>query len=135
MKRILISTIALLMIVTLVGCGKDNNNQNEGIEKIENTKLNEEQNLDGLEFSNDTITFDGSNTEFVSTVKNTTNQTQKLTWVKAKVKYEDSNKIERDVELLIYFGEEIPAGEVRTTTTVVDTDLRKTLDVEYEIER
>lgn len=134
MKKILIVIIAIMMLSTLSGCGKKETEKNaDGTETVNNEKLKEDKTLDGLKFSNDSIIFDGSNTQFSSSVKNTTKETKEVTYVKATVVYEDSNKVERAIELLMYFGESIEPGQVRTTTTVVDTDLRKTLKVDYEL--
>ena len=137
MKKILMSIIVLFMVIVLVGCScsrkEDKKTGENKIVNIKNEKLTKEQNLEGLKFINDSITYDGSNTKFVSTVTNTKKENQNLSWIKAIIKYEDSNKLEKEVELLIYFGESIPAGETRTTTTTVDTDLTKTLEVKYEI--
>lgn len=134
MKKTLIVIIAILMLSSLTACGKKENIKNsDGTETVNNEKLKEDKTLDGLKFSNDSIIFDGSNTQFSSSVKNTTKETKEVTYVKATVVYEDSNKVEREIELLMYFGESIEPGQVRTTTTVVDTDLRKTLKVDYEL--
>ena len=150
MKKILIMTFASLVLLT--GCGKDekennNNNNNTGNsgevnqptpenpENITNQEMIKDQTVETLKFTQTEITYDGSMTKMTSQVTNTSDQVVNLSTVMAHITYTDVNKNERVLDMVIYFGETLQAGETRTAENYTDVDLRNATKIEYEIVR
>lgn len=131
MKKILISIITILVIVSLFGCGNIKSKDKQ--EKTGIERLKEVVEIDGLTFKNDTAEYKDNETQFSSTIKNTTNEEKHVEYVKATITYKTEEGEEQIVDLLFYFGADLKKGEEATTLTSIDLDITKTVKVEYQL--
>ncbi len=145
MKKIL--TIGLASLLLVVGCGKkeeekkddkvvDNNEPTiENPEMITNEEMIKDQTVETLQFTNTGLVYDGSMTTLTSQVTNTSDLPVELTKVMATINYKDEQDIDRVLEMEVYFGESLEAGESRSVFSNIDVDLRKSTNIEYRIVR
>ena len=144
MKKVII--IGLTSLLLIVGCGKqneekeNNNNKVDGNEptvenptSITNENMIKDQNVETLQFTNTGLVYDGNMTTLTSQVTNTSDQAVELTNVIATINYKDENDVDRVLEMEVYFGESLEAGETRSVLSNVDVDLRKSTNMEYRI--
>lgn len=149
-KHIFIMGLVSLLLVTGCGCStqkdKDGNiDNNDIVEKDEPTPENptnitnedmiKDQIVEELQFTNTALVYDGNMTTITSQVENKSDYVVTLSTVKAYITYLDPNDNEKVLEMDIYFGEKLNAGEVRSTTNYTDVDLRKSSKIEYKIVR
>lgn len=145
MKKLL--TIGLASLLLVVGCGKkeeekkddkvvDNNGPTiENPEVITNEEMIKDQTVETLQFTNTGLVYDGSMTTLTSQVTNTSDLPVELTKVMATINYKDENDVDRVLEMEVYFGESLEAGESRSVLSNIDVDLRKSTNIEYRIVR
>ena len=95
--------------------------------------MTKDQTVESLKFTNTEITYDGNMTTFKSEVTNTSNEEVTLSNVIAYITYENEEGKEKTLEMIVYFGERLKAGETRSTKNNVDVDLRKASKIEYKI--
>lgn len=124
MKKIFNIVLVLIVTIILVGCGKK--------EKAGNEKFMEEYKKGDLIFKNESITKNGNTTVITSTLTNNSNEEKSIGWVKLNVIYKNVSNSEQTTDMLIYFGDRIEGNQTLQTTTIIDFDIDKIVDVKYE---
>ena len=148
MKKLIMIGMASMLLVTGCGCNKkeeegkkDNNVPVEEGPTVENPAVitNEDmikdQEVEGLQFTNTGLIYDGNMTTLTSQVTNTTDEKVELARVKAYITYITDFGAEKVLEMDVYFGESLEAGETRSVLSTVDVDLRQSSKIEYQIVR
>ena len=138
MKKILV--IGLIMALSLTtGCGcdkkeKENNKKKEEkkIEVNDNKGVVEDKEVEGLNLTNTSLTWDGSQSKLVTEVSNNTGADKELRSFNILVKDKNGKEM---ITLLGYVGEVIPNGKVRTITSFASENLTDAVSVEYTINK
>lgn len=138
MKKLLI----MFMITTLlvVGCGKkkeenkeketDKKNETEETEEIVNEPgMLPEKEVNGMKFSNVSISYVDDVSTFVGEIKNTTDKTIELDVFEIVLKDNDGEVV---TTIPAYVSDKIEAGETLPLVTTTNMDLTNVYDVEYK---
>ncbi len=138
MKKLLI----LFMITTLlvVGCGnkKEANKEKEPDKKPETEEKEEivnepgmlpEKEVNGMKFSNVSISYVDDVSTFVGEIKNTTDKTIELDVFEIVLKDKDGKVV---TTIPAYVSDKIEAGATLPVVATVNMDLTKVYDVEYK---
>ncbi len=144
MKKVII--IGLTSLLLIVGCGKKKEeeegnkpNTNEPTvdnpTSITNEEMIKDQTVEVLQFTNTGLVYDGNMTTLTSQVTNTSDQIVELNTVMATINYKDEYDNDRVLEMEVYFGESLEAGEKRSVLSTTDVDLRKSTSIKYRIVR
>ncbi len=144
MKKIVITSILLVTILTGCGCNKKENIDNktntnepsvENPVNITNEDMVSDKTVETLSFTNTSITYDGNMSKIVSQVTNNSEEEISLSTVMAYITYTDEQGNEKTIEMSVYFGEKLKGKQTRTAENSVDKDLRKATNIEYKIIR
>ena len=147
MKNKIIIGITVMAVMLTAGCGcttkKEEKQENEKVDtnvptpenptNITDKEMTKDQTVESLKFTNTEITYDGNMTTFRSEVTNTSNNEVILSNVIAYITYENEDGEQKTLEMMVYFGEKLQAGETRSTKNNIDVDLRKASKIEYKI--
>ena len=141
MKRFLcLGLVAVSALTTFAGCGKKEEKNNDDIKGNDEPIVEEKNNtnegvvgdkeMNGLKFTNSSLTFTDNNSTLITTVTNTTEEDVYVRIFNIHVKDKDGNLI---ISLLGYVGVVIPAGQSRDIDSNVDMSLENAYTIEYEI--
>ena len=136
MKKLLI----MFMITTLliVGCGKKKEENKEPDKKPETEEKEEniseagvlpEKEVNGMKFSNASISYVDDMSTFVGEVKNTTNQDIAMDIFEIVLKDKDGNVI---TSIPAYVTDKLEAGKTMPVVATINMDLTNVYDVEYK---
>lgn len=142
MKRKMRYSLLLLLSLTLVvGCNKnnkqndevDNNTENDTKTTVE-VNMNEDviknQNIDGIEITNTSLVYEDGISYLNATVTNHTGTDYELSEYRISVKDSNGNVI---VTIPGYIGNILKDGESKPINTMVSEDLSKATSIEYEV--
>lgn len=146
MKKKLGAGLALLACLTvLTGCGETTNNttgnttntgtNNQAQPQVKvNTNENviKDQELEGFKFQNTSLVYENGTSTLVSSVTNTSSQTQNLSEFAIHVKDADGNEI---ITLSGYIGGSVEPGETRTINSSYGSDITNAASITYEVLR
>ncbi len=144
MKKVIITSILLVTLLTGCGCNKKEEKDNktntnepsvENPVNITNENMVKDQNVETLSFTNTSITYDGNMSKIVSQVTNNSEEEISLSTVMAYITYTDEQGNEKTIEMSVYFGEKLKGKQTRTAENSIDKDLRKATNIEYKIIR
>ena len=138
MKKILICLLITTLLV--VGCGnkKEENKEKETEKKPEKEEKEEivnepgmlpEKEVNGMKFSNVSISYVDDVSTFVGEIKNTTDKTIDLDVFEIVLKDKDGKVV---TTIPAYVSDKIEAGETLPVVATVNLDLTKVYDVEYK---
>ena len=136
MKKLLI----MFMITTLliVGCGKKKEENKEPDKKPETEEKEEniseagvlpEKEVNGMKFSNASISYVDDMSTFVGEVKNTTNQDIAMDIFEIVLKDKDGNVI---TSIPAYVTDKLESGKTMPVVATINMDLTNVYDVEYK---
>lgn len=142
MKKIInISLLLLLSLALIVGCNKnnkqndevDNNTENDNKTTVE-VNMNEDviknQNIDGIEITNTSLVYEDGISYLNATVTNHTGTDYELSEYRISVKDSNGNVI---VTIPGYIGNILKDGESKLINTMISEDLSKATSIEYEV--
>lgn len=142
MKKIInISLLLLLSLTLVVGCNKnnkqndevDNNTGNDTKPTVE-VNMNEDviknQNIDGIEITNTSLVYEDGISYLKATVTNHTGTDYELSEYRISVKDSNGNVI---VTIPGYIGNILKDGESKLINTMISEDLSKATSIEYEV--
>lgn len=142
MKKIInISLLLLLSLALIVGCNKnnkqndevDNNTENDNKTTVE-VNMNEDviknQNIDGIEITNTSLVYEDGISYLKATVINHTGTDYELSEYRINVKDSNGNVI---VTIPGYIGNILKDGESKLINTMISEDLSKATSIEYEV--
>lgn len=142
MKKIInISLLLLLSLALIVGCNKnnkqndevDNNTENDNKTTVE-VNMNEDviknQNIDGIEITNTSLVYEDGISYLKATVTNHTGTDYELSEYRISVKDSNGNVI---VTIPGYIGNILKDGESKLINTMISEDLSKATSIEYEV--
>lgn len=137
MKNSLVKLLGVLLVVGLVtGCGCSKKEQSSFGEKEPEIKVNTEENvvkdqiLDGLQFTNTSLTIVDGISKFVTQVSNNTGADYNLVEFTVTMKDAEGNII---ISVPGYVGEVIKNGETRSISHSIDIDLSTASSIEYAV--
>ncbi len=137
MKNVFKIGLAMVLFLSLVGCGCDknpgdkteNNTNNES--KVENTgSVLPNKTVKGVEITDASVAYVDGVSTIVATVKNTNKTAKKITTVKIKLLDADGNVVH---ETEGYIGNTLKNGETQQIKTTVSKDLSSAKDVKYSL--
>lgn len=133
-KKIILSIALVLMLGTVVGCGcEKKEDANDAKVKVNtNNDVIKNQELEVFTFTNTSLVYEDNTSTLVTTVTNTSNETQYLKEFKIHVKNEKDEEI---VELTGFVGDNIEGNSSTTISSSYAEDLTKAKKIEYEIVR
>ena len=132
MKKIIVLLIGLVL-VTGCGCTKKEETKEEKITDVKvnnNEEVVKDRELDGLSFTNTSLTSINKHWQLVTKVTNNTESDYNLNEFKIIAKDKDGNII---TTLIGYVGGVIPKGQTREIETGTYVDLTKATSIEYEV--
>ncbi len=140
-KIVILSLILSLSFITGCGCDKkdttkDNEPKNPTEEKQETGQevINErgqlpDKEVNGMKFTNASISYVDDMATFLATVENTTDKTISLDIFNLVFKDKDGKQI---ATIPAYVADKLEAGESKSVVAQVNMDLTKVYEVEYE---
>ena len=134
MKKILLTTLVVLSIFTLTGCGKENNNKsvkidNEKIKTNTNEEVIKEVEIDGLKINRSSLVYEEGICTLTTSITNVSNDVI----VVDSVKIIYSDKEGNETILLAPVGDPITQNQTVYVTSTTDIDLTNAVSVRYEI--
>lgn len=134
-KKLSLLMLVVIFLITATGCGKKTNNEpnKETPTKVNTNKdVIKDQEVESFKLTNTSLVYQNGTSTLVTTVKNTSKQTQYIKSFNIIVKDKSGAVM---VTMLGYIGDQIPAGEVRDITSNVDLDLSSASSVQYTINK
>lgn len=140
-RKMRYSLLLLLSLILVVGCNKnnkqndevDNNTENDNKTTVE-VNMNEDviknQNIDGIEITNTSLVYEDGISYLKATVTNHTGTDYELSEYRISVKDSNGNVI---VTIPGYIGNILKDGESKLINTMISEDLSKATSIEYEV--
>lgn len=132
MKKILMSLLCLMMVVTLTACGKKNTDNKQTTKEEEDTLATtsfDDQTVEDLIFENFTIVPDGDNQVVFFTITNNTNSDIYVKTVNLTLYSEKATVL----SMPEYINKVIASGESIDITETYEVNLSNVDEVKYEV--
>ena len=134
MKKVLLTTLVVLSVFAVTGCGKENKStsvkiDNETIKTNTNEEVIKEVEIDGLKISKSSIVYEEGITTLTTSITNVSSEV--IVADSVEITYTDADG--NETSLLAPIGDPITPNQTIYVTSTTDVDLTKAVSVQYEI--
>lgn len=135
-NKVVIISLAALMLLVAAGCGCKKKESDDNKDKVADITANTNENViketevEGLLVNNVSLVTENGAGSFNATVTNNSGAAKSVKYVKAHVKATDGSTI---ITLYGYIGETIENSQSKTISASCDRDLSTAASIEYEV--